>query len=293
MKPLSAVGDNLGQIWQPTAWPRSASKPGIDTPQSRSDFNQDVFCLSPLAASVAAGGLDTTCSYVRQAELNTQLEFSLAFASRHVSQLRAEGIYMTDRQEMRLSLSFTFERQLVVDGRTQRSTYQVQLDLCASNVRTMSLEAFEEKEDIGQLVRRLVDDIIETACKENTRLSGVIIDHQDLLELASRDRGRILEALITLIQTVIDYTHTFKTMREGRAIQDVILTPQRQKISGIKVHQEAIHLTDFSLTLSQLDTAEMQSATQVQRLPSEPTGEKGSNASRPQASAGRCAPHLQ
>lgn len=281
MKLLSAVGNDPICAKQPIVSPRPPSNSGANVPASRPGLTQDACCLSPLAAALAASGLDVARSRIEPAEGNTRLDFSLAFSSQRVSQLKAEGIYVTDRQEMQLSLSFAFERQLVVDGHTERRTYQVQLNLCASNVRMTSLEAFELKEDIGQLVRRLVDDIIETVCKENTRLSGVIINHEDLLELASRDRGRTLEALTTLIQLVINYTHTLKSMREGRAVQDVILTPQRQKTAGLKVHREAIRLTDFSLSVRELDRAESQPKTSTPQLPSGPHDQDASNTSHP------------
>jgi len=271
----STAGEELARIGRLAAPARPAVICDTHASPPRADLTQDVHCcLSPLAAAIATAGLDTSCSCVRQSQAGAQLEFSLAFASQRLGQLKARGVYVAESEEMHLSLSFTFERQTVVEGRSERCIYQVQLNLSATNVRATSLDAFEEKEDISQLVRRLVDDLIEVACKENTRLAGVIIDHEDLLELASRDRGRILDALAALIQVVIHYTHMFKALSEGKAVQDVILTPQRQKTSGVRVHQEAISLTDFSLSLRQVDRTETQSQTPARPLPAEETEEK-------------------
>ena len=236
---------------------RSAARPGYAASSgatlAETCLPQDEVSLSPVAAAAANAGLDTGSSQARQ--MNNRLQFRLDFASRHVSQLSAEGSYEADRGELSLSVSFTFERQVTVNGRQEVRTFQAQLSLRATHVDSLTAQPFEEKEDIGLLLRRLVNDIMDTASRDNTRLAGVVFDHEDWMDLATVDRGRTLNALMALIQMVIAYTHQLKATKEGKPVQDVMLAPQRQETAGVRVRQDASMISEFSLEVSLIPPA--------------------------------------
>jgi hypothetical protein len=248
---------NLNDTFARVGGRRTVARPGCSeisaAVEAGADWPQDEISLSPLVAAAASAGLDTGSSEARQ--MGARLQFRLNFASQHVKQLSAEGSFEAERGELSLSVSFTFQRQVTRNGRQEVHTFQAQLKLRASNVQSVTARPFEEKEDIGLLLRRLVDDIMDIAWRDNTRLAGVVFDHEDWMELAAVDRGRTLNALAALIQMVIAYTHQLKAMKEGKRVQDITLTPQRQKTAGVRVHQEATIISEFSLEVTLIPPA--------------------------------------
>jgi hypothetical protein len=215
------------------------------------DAPEDALSLSPAAAMIADSGLEPLNCWTEQ--VGSRLDFRLEFSSQAVQQLTASGSYESESGELNLSCSFLFQREVTVNGQVELRSFEAQLSLRAGYTRSRSSQTFKVKEDIGSLLRRLVDNMLDVARSGNQRLAGVVFDQEDLSELAALDHGRMLNLLSGLIQMVITYCYSLKRLKEGEDSEAVILTPHRRCTEGVKVEEQVSSVQEFSLEIKEID----------------------------------------
>ena len=202
--------------------------------------------LTPVAVRLSEENLDFARSSVTTT--STELEFNLEFTSSSLERLSATGYYAEESQSLSLSLRYTFQREVTVEGRTQVRTFEASLDIQVSRLQVTAASPFARKEDIMALVRRLINDISQVAADDGKLLGGVVIDRQDFLDLVAVDNGRLANKLEALIQLTVMLAR-LKQLLDDEATEVVILNPQREETRGWEVVEFEQRLESFQLVI--------------------------------------------
>lgn len=246
MRAVNMMLLNNAGYWNANLLPRHA----VTEKRPKERELQDTVEISPQVALLSRAGLDIANSKIEF--LDSRMDFNLEFKSSAFERLSANGYYAEERKELNLSLNFVFQKVEVVDGQAHKRIFEANLSFRASEVNTMSVSPFGKKEDIMQLVRRLIDGIADVARDDTKKLGGVILDPEDFKEIAAIDHGRLAKKLHLLAQWVMLYTNIIKTMKEGKEAEIVSLHPDRKKYSGIKIQETSMTINDFHLEIKDI-----------------------------------------
>ncbi len=208
--------------------------------------------LTPAAVRLSEENLDFAHSSVTAT--STDLEFNLEFTSSSLERLSATGYYAEESQSLSLSLRYTFQREVTIQGRTQVRTFEASLDIQVSRLQQTAASPFTRKEDIMALVRRLLNDIGRVTANDGELLGGVVIDRDDLLDLVAIDSGRLANKLEALIQLTVMLAR-LKQLLDDETAEVVILNPQREETRGVEVVKFEERLESFQLVIRDI-TAE-------------------------------------
>lgn len=222
---------------------------------------QDTADISPQAMLSSIAGLDFDNSNVEY--LESRLDFDLEFKSSAFERLSASGYYAEERRELNLSLNFMFQKEVDVDGQTQTRLFEANLSFSASNVKTFSISPFEKKEDVMELVRRVIKSLSMVSQEDDQILGGVLIDPEDFTEIAAIDNGELAQALYSLIQSIMLYTNIMKEMKEDQGSELVVLCPERRKYFGLEMQENSHEIKNLHLEIKDI-TEEYQESDQLE-----------------------------
>ena len=86
----------------------------------------------------------------------------------------------------------------------------------------------EEKESVAAYLKRLVNEIVETANDKDKLLLGARIDLEEFMEIAGIEDGKFIKMIHSLIQTIFNFTLQ-KLMKEEREAEPVMVEVERKK----------------------------------------------------------------
>lgn len=226
------------------------SEPHTDKRQPKERAIQDTAEISSEASIFFQMGLDSANSDVKI--LDSRTDFNLEFKSSAFEKLTANGYYAEEKKELNLSLSYTFQKEEIVDGQAHSRIFEAKLSFHASTTNVLSSSAYEKKEDIMKLVWRLLNEISDISQDDDKKLGGVILDQEDFKEIVAMDDGKLAKSLYALIQMVTLYTNIMKRMEEKKNTGTVFLHPQREKYSGLKIQKKFNTIKDFHLEIKDI-----------------------------------------
>ncbi len=207
--------------------------------------------LSPWAILLSEEGLDFSASSVET--LSGSMDFNLEFTSSSVERLSVSGYYSKETETLNLSLLFTFQKEMTVEGHTELRTFKADLQISVSQVNRKTVTPYVRKEDIMSLVRRLLRDIEETASGENKVLGGVILDYKDFRELFALDNGKLAHDLMALIELTVILARLRQRLEGDEEV--VVLTPERKETRGVSVTETGMRMESFHLEVREVTTA--------------------------------------
>ncbi|MFC1746919.1 hypothetical protein ACFLZR_01125 [Candidatus Neomarinimicrobiota bacterium] len=205
--------------------------------------------LSPAARQLAAAGVDVTNS--RTVITGEKATFQLSFTARSTERLTAEGNYRAEEGTLSLSYTYRFQQVVVENGQERARSFEVRLNLQVDHISETKAEPTHEQEDILALVRRLLEDISRLVADDEHDLGGVILNREDLLDLMSIDDGRIAKKLEALIQMTVALARLRAQLKGDREL--VVLWPQRKEEEGIRVESFTRDLTQFELSIHEVN----------------------------------------
>jgi len=133
---------------------------------------------------------------------------------------------------------------------------------------------FEEKEDVLELVQRLLHKIREVVADDGRTLRAVVLDKEDFIDILSIEEGRFANRLIGMIMMTL----AFERHHSDEGSSDEIIHPKRVKNSGLEINQKHSQKLDFTLSIRetpsdvtmQLSTADSYSSDRPDPIRSEP-----------------------
>lgn len=193
-----------------------------------------------------------------------RVDFNFSFTSSAKESLSASGYVERREQHASLTLNYTFERAVVVDGKRELRTFQASLLFEADTSQSLSVKPFKEKEDIMHFLNRIVNDIFDLLQDDSQVLTGITLDQKDLAEVMNLDHGkakRMFDGLMSAIMTMA----MLKRMKRGSdAGPNVILNEKRKETTGIQA--EKASSAQFSFSLSIKEVAVGQSGTKTSQI---------------------------
>jgi hypothetical protein len=174
--------------------------------------------------------------------------FRLAFEAEAFSRLSAQGYFSFEKKEIHLSLR-GFVEETVEGEESQKRFIEFQLSCSVLHAESISISKFEKKENIMELVRRLLYDLVDVACDDDKKLAGVILDFKDFRELSAVDGGRLLEKVEALIRMIIVSAHVLNEVKGAKDRDEVVLYPKRIKACGPVAEKRKLSNTDFSMKI--------------------------------------------
>ncbi len=157
--------------------------------------------MSPIALLLSEEGLDFERSMVRSS--SEQMHFDLTFTRKDTEQLSATGYLNRSSRTLDLKLDYSYQ----TEDRTRQPpvvrSFNLQIRLSVSEVRSKVYAPFVQKEDILAMVRRLLTNLHSLTQTGRVSPAGAVLGEADLLELAHMDHGRTARTLENLIDLVV------------------------------------------------------------------------------------------
>ncbi|MHC1727231.1 MAG: hypothetical protein AB9866_14695 [Syntrophobacteraceae bacterium] len=204
--------------------------------------SSDTLALSEPLQALRDIGVDLTNSSFSNAA--RMFSFNLQYTDEQIKNVSANGYY--DYRSQSLQVDFSFCSALSIKdpatGEEHQELFQFDFHMEASQIQTVRGDHKEVKEDILQFARRIFGEISKLHA-EGKSIDGLVLDSEDLKELASVDDGRLLKSIVL----IIDLLRNVDRMR-GQNGDHVLLKPERGT-AQIDERQEQREQS-FSMSLS-------------------------------------------
>jgi len=184
--------------------------------------------VSALAVLLAEEGLEFNRSSVSSTA--EHLKFKLYFAHQESEKLMTDGNYSRSSRTPDLNLQYVYRATDNDSHPPARRSFEVQIHLTASEVRSKTFSPFTAKENIMSPVHRLLGDLQALAQGVDVSLGRVELRQEDLAELYTQDRGRLARSLENLIQLIMLMAR-LKEILEGDQ-PDLAPEPAREETAG-------------------------------------------------------------
>ena len=214
----------------------------------------DRLSLSNDLMNLSRTGLDADRSFIIQTE--SRIDFQLVYVRSEFQTATASGWYETERNKMRASMSFEFQQILVTDEGMESRIFELKIEFTASEFKSTSIMSFEEKEDILDLVRRLIESLRDVVKDDEKILSGVIFDFDDYRDVANVDEGRLLKTLESLVRMIILHTRFLTAIKGEKDMESVILHPERRSTARVVIKEEKLKGMNFNITVREFIPAQ-------------------------------------
>ncbi len=212
----------------------------------------DKLALSEPLQSLKDTGIDLAKStFVEQAGM---FNFDLRYTDEQIKNVSANGCY--DSRSQSLKVDFSFCSALSVTdastGQEHQELFQFDFHLEASRIQSVRTEHKVVKEDIIQFARKIVGAISKLHA-EGKSVDGLVLDKEDLKELAAVDDGKLLKSIMALISLM----HSVNQML-GRNGEHVLLKPERAKTEYDEQQGQDIRSFNMSLSVRRLSVDSVQ-----------------------------------
>lgn len=222
----------------------------IPIPLPDNDKVADNLSLSNEIRSLLNSGvnLDKSKVSVEKSEFN----FNLEFLHEKIEKISGNGYFLEEKEELDLSLSFNYQKEVIENGITSLHTFEVDLSLQITNVKQTSAQMFTQKEDIGEFIMRFTSDILKIASDNNSVLNGVVFEIEDLQEISGFGNGKLIEMISSLISALstLEFSKQFGTKNKKK--EYVTLYPKRKKSTGIDLDLSKSEIMNFELKIKDI-----------------------------------------
>lgn len=204
--------------------------------------NSDTLVLSEPLQALRNIGVDLTNSTCSEAA--SMFNFNLQYTDEELKNVSTNGSY--DSRSQSLKVDFSFCSALSVrdpaTGKEHQELFQFDLHMEASLFESVRNDHKVVKEDIMQFARKILGKISKLHA-EGKSIDGLVLDSEDLKELASVDGGKLLKSIVL----IIDLMRNVDRM-QGKNGDHVLLKPEREQ-TQIDERQEQKEQS-FSMSLS-------------------------------------------
>ncbi len=180
-----------------------------------------------------------------------RIDFTFSFTSSTKETLSASGFVAQREQHASLTLNYTFQRVVVVDGRRELKSFTASIAFEADTSNSLSVKPFKKKEDILHFLSRLMDDVISLLRDDSVVLTGISLDQEDVAELMNLDKGKVKKLFDGLIAAIMTMAFLKRMKRGNEAGPNVVLAGQRGVTEGIQEDKESRREFSLSVTISE------------------------------------------
>lgn len=213
----------------------------------------DSLQLSSLSHFFQNNGIDIPAS--SQSNSQSNIQFNIQFHTSRTEKLTTSGVYSQTDKQLQAKLNYTFERNVIVDGKLQTKTYMAEFSLNVRNLQTTSAEPFQKKEDILSFIHKAIDKAMSISSNSKKSLEGVVLNASDFMEIAAIDNGQLLK-IISYIFTAIMMMERMKQQLHGKENKSgVILNPKRETTSGVNYKNSNEQSFQMSMSIKEISNS--------------------------------------
>jgi hypothetical protein len=207
-------------------------------------------------AEAAASGLDVAGSERQVSE--TRVDFHFSYDDARFQSISASGFIDARSQKLSADFSFEMDESAITPGAAgnRRFRFQMHLEIQADSFDQTTGRI--EKESLPDFLYRIVQTIAKFARSKNKQIAALILDKEDMAELASFENGKMLKEIIALIGIIYNTNRMLDRDRE-----DVAVYIKRGK--SLAVDETRIDQKGFKLDI-RIDEIQGDSATETPEI---------------------------
>lgn len=210
----------------------------------------DINNISDFSKDLSSSKLNLSLSDARLTA--SGLDFDLIFSPNSSEKLKAKGYYKTAEKSVGVSLSYEFQKEVIVSGEVKTQTFEAVIDLKANVSEHIPANPREKKQDIVNFVQRVVSEVMNTVQNDSKVLKGFSLDKEelkDMFELEDEKVSKHIQSLLEFALTVSKYKKTCNSTTIG-------LEPDTRKNENIQLNQNVVTLNEFKVTINPVDTTD-------------------------------------
>ena len=216
---------------------------------------QDTASLSRWGEALSRSGLDLENSTLSRSQ--EQFSFQLDYSSEKFTSLSAQGLYARSSRELNLSFSYSFQQEVMVDGKSYMKSFEANFSFTARHVEETSISPYSKKEDIMDLVNRMLESIRDISKDDDKKLIGVLLDKEDVRDLAAVEDGKLLKEIESLVRMVILHSRMMEFMKGESEGDGGVLYPKRQVEEGIDMEHQEMSIENFQMEIKETGMIEI------------------------------------
>lgn len=171
----------------------------------RNGISSSTSTISDLSRSLYQTNIDLSKSIFSSEGNNTQ--FTIQFLRQSEQKMTLNGSISNDLTSGSVSFSCSYLQSEIIEGRKVNKEYQVNFNLSFSSNKSVSIEKTEKKEDILDFLRRITNDIFKKLSDNSVNISAVVLDSEDLKDLAQitdKKARQLINQLIEMIKYAVE-----------------------------------------------------------------------------------------
>jgi hypothetical protein len=185
-----------------------------------------------------------------------RVDFNFSFTSSSKESLSATGYVSRLDQHASLTLNYTYQRAVVVDGRRELKMFEASLMFEADTSQSLAVKPFKDKEDIMHFLNRLMNDVMDLMKDDSQVLTGISVNQEDLAALMSLDKGKVKRLFDGLISAIMTMAMLKRMTRGNDAGPNVILNERRQSSQGVTEEKESSAQFSFSININEVSASQ-------------------------------------
>lgn len=159
---------------------------------------------------------------------NNNWYFNVVYNTFTDSNFSINGFVKREEKLLEINFKYEFLKDVVIDGKKTTKKYNLDLHLSASFKETISYKEIFEKEDILRFIQKLVKKIFDAIKDDSITVSAVIIDKEDLDDIAQIGNKEFSKLIQTLISSVISIDR-YKKLSKRQPLENEIIHMEREK----------------------------------------------------------------
>jgi hypothetical protein len=184
-----------------------------------------------------------------------QINFNLVFNAFNQIQLNVNGFVKKDEKSIEVYFHYSFQREVVEDGKGSIKNFVLDLKMKASFEETISVEKKFEKEDILKFIQRIVTEIFDSFNDKSKSLRAVLINKDNLKKITRAGKGDLTRLLQSLLGTVFSFMKYKELSDKNNPKIGVIINAASKKHQAKEY--TITRLESFSIEIHQLENSKI------------------------------------
>ncbi len=205
--------------------------------------------ISELSRSLNGTNIDIKNSNISQDDNGTQ--FDIKLFNQYEKDISFDGYFSKDYRKGEVSFNFVYPKKEVKDGKETEKNYQVNFKLSFASEHSISVKKSENKEDIMEFLSRVMRKIFSKLGDKESNLTAVVLDAEDLKELAEISDKKVLQLIYRLIDMVNMAIDAKKMSKKDSGQPGEVYHPKRETSTVTETKVEGKTSIDYSFSIKE------------------------------------------
>ena len=200
------------------------------------DLNQSNISLPDSNISVDSENIQFNIKFVRQLDQNFTMD----------------GYFTKDYKAGEISFNYKYSVPGLQNGEKTNRQFDVSFTMSFSSSSSISAKSSEKKEDIMDFLRRITREIFSKLNGKGSNISAIVLDPEDLKELASVGDKKVIQMIYHLIEMIKFAIEAKKMLKKDSAGVGEIYQPKRDKVTLLEKEVKKEISLDYSFSVREI-----------------------------------------